>query len=139
MKLLFGWKFRLKLRAEGEKLCAEGDKLWVEGDKLRTEGDNLRTGRYTLRAGSDKLCAEGEKLCAEGEKLRAEGNKLYAESKRLWAELILDTYGNIKLEWKNWSNEYGSYECHLENGEVYGFDNLDNDMEVKCLTKSNTK
>ena len=100
MKLLFGWKFRLKLYAEGNKLRVECEKLWAKGDKLRAEGD---------------------KLWAEGDKLRAEGD-------RLWAELILDTYGNIKLEWKNWSNEYGSYECHLENGEVYGFDNLDNDM-----------
>ena len=37
----FIWKLRLKLRAEGDKLCAEGAKLRAEGDKLRAEGDKL--------------------------------------------------------------------------------------------------
>ncbi len=96
LKLLVGWKCRLRLRADGNKLYAEGDKLWAEGNKLWAEGNKLR---------------------AEGDKLRAEGDKL-------WAELILETYGNIKLEWENWNEKYQSYECHLDNGEVYGFDNL---------------
>ena len=94
LKLLVIWKFRLKLYAEGNKLRVEGDKLWAEGSKLR---------------------AESNKLYAEGNKLRAEGNTL-------WAEAIIETYGNIKLEWKNYNSERKDYECHLENGEVYGFD-----------------
>ena len=44
-------------------------------------------------------------------KLRAEGNKL-------WAEAIIEVYGNIKIEWKNWTLGKGS-ECHLETGEVF--------------------
>lgn len=52
-----------------------------------------------------------------GDKLRAEGSKLWAEGNKLWAEAILQVHGNIKLEWKNWS-ELG-YECHLETGEVF--------------------
>ena len=89
--LNFIWKIRMELRAEGNKLRAEGDKLYAE---------------------SDKLWAEGNKLYAESDKLRAEGNKL-------WAEAILEVYGNIKIEWKNWNIEKQSYECHLENGEVF--------------------
>ena len=89
--LQFAWNVRLKLRAEGDKLRAEGSKLRAEGDKLR---------------------AEGSKLWAEGDKLRAEGSKL-------WAEAILETYGNIKLEWKNWDSKKEDYECHLETGEIF--------------------
>ena len=66
-----------------------------------------------------KLWAEGDKLRAEGNKLRAEGNKLWAEGNKLWAEAILARFGNITLEWKNWNQKKQSYECHLENGEVY--------------------
>jgi hypothetical protein len=32
---------------------------------------------------------------------------------------FIEIYGNIKLEWKNWHEEKQSYECHLENGEIY--------------------
>ena len=59
-----------------------------------------------------KLYAEGDKLYAEGSKLRAEGDKL-------WAEAILEVYGHIKLEWKNYSSEKNNHECHLETGEVF--------------------
>ena len=52
------------------------------------------------------------KLWAEGDKLRAEGDKL-------WAEGILEVYGNIKIEWKTWHEDSRSYECHLENGEIF--------------------
>ena len=58
-----------------------------------------------------KLWAEGDKLWAEGDKLRAEGAKL-------WAEAIIETFGNIKLEWF-WVSEKKDYKCTLENGEVY--------------------
>ena len=73
------------------RLRAEGDKLWAEGNKLRAEGD---------------------KLCAEGDKLRAEGDKL-------WAEAILEFYGNIKMEWKDYCFKKKDSECHLETGEVF--------------------
>ena len=59
------------------------------------------------------------KLRAEGNKLRAEGNKLLAEGNKLWAEAILDVYGNIKLEWKNWSEKKQDCECYLETGEIF--------------------
>ena len=52
-------------------------------------------------------------------KLWAEGNKLRAEGDKLWAEGILEVYGNIKLEWKNYSSEKQDSECHLETGEVF--------------------
>jgi len=67
------------------------------------------------------LKAEGDKLWAEGSKLRAEGSKLWAEGDKLWAEAIIETYGNIKLEWK-YNEAHKDYECHLENGEVFSFD-----------------
>ena len=57
-----------------------------------------------------RFLAEGDKLWAEGDKLRAEGDKL-------WAEAIIETHGNIKMEWKNWSEK--GYECHLGTGEVF--------------------
>ena len=69
------------------------------------------------------------KLCAEGNKLRAEGNKLWAEGSKLWADgdiailsAVIEVYGNIKVEWKNWNGKHLSCELHLENGVVLGFD-----------------
>lgn len=38
---------------------------------------------------------------------------------KLWAQAIIAAHSNIKLEWKNWSKEKKSYECHLETGEVF--------------------
>jgi len=35
------------------------------------------------------------------------------------AEAILEVYGNIKLEWKNWDSDKQSYECWLETGEIF--------------------
>ena len=91
LDLNFIWKLRLLFRAKGDKLRAEGDKLRAEGDKLR----------------------------AEGNKLWAEGDKLWAEGGKLWAEAIIEVYGNIKLEWRNYSSEKKDYECHLETGEIF--------------------
>jgi len=112
LDLNFIWGIRLKLRAEGDKLRAEGNKLRVEGDKLWAEGNKFY-------AECNKLWAEGDKFRAEGNKLWAEGDKLRAEGDKLWAEAIIEVYGNIKLEWKNWNEEYKTYECHLETGEVF--------------------
>ena len=106
-KILATWKERNKLRAEGNKLIAKRNKLWAKGDKLWAEGDKLR--------------AEGYKLMAEGDKLRAESNKLRAEGEILFLAAVLEVYGNIPLEWKKWNRKNASYECHLSNGEVYGF------------------
>ena len=83
---------------------------WVWGVRLR------------LYAEGSKLYAEGSKLYAEGDKLRAEGNKLRAEGDKLWAEGVMEAFGNVELEWKNWDKQYQSYECHLESGEVFGFE-----------------
>lgn len=51
-------------------------------------------------------------------KLRAEGDIFFIET-------ILEIYGNINLKWENWCEKHQSYGCHLENGEVYGFDDLE--------------
>jgi hypothetical protein len=99
------WKERCKLRAEGRKLYAEGDKLHAEGSKLWAEGKKLYT--------------EGDKLYAEGDKLHAESSKLYAEGGLIFINAVIKTFGNIKLEWKNWHDDKHSHECHLDNGEVY--------------------
>jgi len=99
------WKERCKLRAEGDKLHAEGSKLYAEGNKLYAEGN--------------KLYAEGSKLYAEGRELRAEGDKLYTEGDLIFINAVIKTFGNIKLEWKNWHDDKHSHECHLDNGEVY--------------------
>lgn len=72
-----------------------------------------------LRAESNKLWAESNKLWAEAKKLRAEAKKLRAEGDKLWAEAILEVYGNIKMEWKNYNQEKQDYECHLETGEIF--------------------
>ena len=87
-------------------------KEWKERCGRRAEGDKLR-------AESDKLYAEGSKLYAEGRELRAEGDKLYAEGDLIFINAVIKTFGNIKLEWKNWHDDKHSYECHLDNGEVY--------------------
>jgi len=60
-----------------------------------------------------KLLAEGDKLNEEGYKLLAEGYKFNEEADKLCEEAILKAYGNIGMKWK------GSYECHLETGEVF--------------------
>jgi hypothetical protein len=109
MKLLYEWKLRLKLYEEGNKLYVEANKLYAKSIKLWEEGDKLRV--------------EGIKLWEEGDKLCAEGNKLYIEGDKLWEKGILSVYGNTLVQWKNWNKEFGTHECHLENGDVYGFDN----------------
>ena len=73
VSLLFIWKIRLSMRAEGSKLQTEGSKLRAEGSKLR----------------------------AEGSKLRAEGSKIWAEGDKLWAEAIIKAEGNITITWEN--------------------------------------
>jgi len=44
---------------------------------------------------------------------RAEGDKLTAEGDKLWAEAVLESNGNITLDW------LGVTECLLENGDIY--------------------
>jgi len=66
-----------------------------------------------------KLRADGNKLWADGAKLKADGNKLWADGNKLWADAVLEVYGNIKIEWKNWSRKRQDYECHLETGEIF--------------------
>ncbi len=56
------------------------------------------------------------KLFADADKLWAEGAKLWAEGHKLWAEAILETAGNIMLEWK-WRD--GVLDCHLSTGEIF--------------------
>ena len=113
------WKERCKLYAEGDKLRAEGNKLYAEGNKLYAEGNKLYAESGKLYAEGNKLYAEGDKLYAEGRELRAEGDKLYTEGDLIFINAVIKTFGNIKLEWKNWNDDKHSYECHLDNGEVY--------------------
>ena len=98
LSLNFIWNLRLGFRAEGNKLRAEADKRWAEGNKSWEEAD---------------------KLWAEGNKLRAEADKRWAEGNKLWVEAILEVYGNIKMEWKNYNPEKQDHECHLETGEIF--------------------
>lgn len=119
LTLSIAWGIRNKLLAEGNRLSDEGNKLWAEGYKFRVEGDKLLAKDGKIWAEGDRLLAEGDKLQSEGYKLQSEGNKLLAEGNKIWAESILEVFGNIKLEWKNFHNDKKSYECHLENGEVY--------------------
>ena len=91
LRLANVWKARSQLYAEANKLRGEGRKIYAEADKIWAKGD----------------------------KLRAEGNKLRAEGDKLWADAILETYGNIKIEWKNWDIEKQDNECHLGTGEVF--------------------
>ena len=77
--------------------------------------------RLELRSEGAKLWDEADRLEGEGAELRSEGDELRDESEKLWVEAIRSAYGNIAAEWKNWNSKYG-YECHLENGEVYGFE-----------------
>jgi hypothetical protein len=44
--------------------------------------------------------------------MRAEGNKM-------WAEAIIEIYGNIKLEWKNYDRDKNDSECHLKTGDIF--------------------
>ena len=71
---------------------------------------------WGLRA---KMRAEGAKMRAEGAKMRAEGSKMRAEGDKMWAEAVIEIYGNIKLEWKNYDNAKNDCECHLETGEIF--------------------
>lgn len=100
MTIQEAWGERNNLHAEGGRLCDEGLKLCADG----------------------RLCAEGFKLHAEGIKLCAEGLKLCAEGSILLFSAVIEKYGNIGMEWKNWNEKHNSYEFHLANGEVYGFE-----------------
>ena len=113
MSLALQWEARLRLYAEGDKLRAEGAKLYAEGAKLYAEGDKLR--------------AERAKLRAEGAKLYAEGDKLSAEGAKLWAEAILETHGNIILEWVDKNDRT---DCKLETGEYFRADALQDVAEL---------
>lgn len=83
--------------------------IWYIRLKMRAEGNKLWT----------EAIAESDELRAESNRLKAESDKLWAESDKLWAEAIIEVYGNIKLEWKNYNVEKNDYECHLETGEVF--------------------
>ena len=85
------WDERMRLHAEAHKLFAESNKLHVEADKLY----------------------------AEAAKFRAEGAKLRAEGAKLWADAVFAKFGDVRLKWCGWHEDKHSYECHLENGEVY--------------------
>lgn len=98
-------------------------RLFAEGAKLHAESDKLRTKEFAkFHADGDKLHPhELADLYHESDKLHAAGSKLYVEGDNIFLSAIIEKYGNCKREWKNWNTKYRSYECHLENGDVYGF------------------
>ncbi len=98
LDLNFIWKYRCSLWKKGNKLRAKADKLWIRNDDFTAKNNKLR---------------------AEAQKLWAEADKLWAEGDILWADAVLEVYGNIEMEWKNWSKKKQDYECHLGNGEVF--------------------
>ena len=122
ISLRWVWGVRLRLYVEGNKLWVEGNKLRVEGNKLWAEGNRLWVEGDKLYAAGSKLYAEGDKLKAEGDKLYAAGTKLRAEGDKLWVEAVMEALGNVRLSWINWNEKYRSFECRLENGEVFGFE-----------------
>jgi len=106
-KLEFQWITRLTLQVEALKLKERGQNFWREG--------------YALYDQNSRRGAEGVRLSAEGDKLLSECSMLWAEGDRIWAEAILETFGNIIVEWKT---RGGIIDCHLENGEIYKGDAL---------------
>lgn len=59
------------------------------------------------------------KLRAEGDRLYEEGDRLYVEGRNLWEEAIIESYGNIQMEWEKRGVDY---DCKLENGDIYRHD-----------------
>jgi len=90
-KLVSAWKARLQLWKKGRRLLSKSNTLWEESIKLQTKSN----------------------------KLQAKGTQLQVEGNRLWINTILESYGNAKVEWKNYDYEKQDYECHLETGEVF--------------------
>ena len=88
------------------------NKFWDYRRKFRERANNLE-------AESNKLFAESEKLKLEIIRLREEGCNLRAEGNKIWREALIETYGDMKIEWKNFDPQKQDYECHLENGEVF--------------------
>jgi hypothetical protein len=121
-KLQRVWEERVRLHAEADKLYAESNMFHAEGDKLHAEGSKpcdmgsrFHAEGSRLHAEADKIYAEGSRLRAEGSKLCAEGDKFRAEANLLWATKILETYGNIKMEWK----DNGDCWLDVNGGELY--------------------
>jgi hypothetical protein len=100
------WNIRLKLNAKSDILRAESNRFGRVG---------IEENILIFRVKRDLFKAKSSKIWAKSDILRAEANEL-------WAEAILETFGNIKIEWKNFNDEKNDHECHLENGEIYGFD-----------------
>lgn len=108
LKLKSAWEARLKLYVEGNELYIKGNML---GIKVKTRGNRLWAEDYLQYARGFELCAQAETL--------------YAEAEKLWAEAVVSAYGDVTIEWKNWNKEFWCYECHLDNGEKYGFEKED--------------
>jgi len=77
---------------------------------------------YTSEASKKLILAaawkERSRLIAGERRLRDKANKLREEAVELWHDAVLETCGNIVIEWVNFDDEKG-YECHLETGEVF--------------------
>lgn len=72
-------QYRLKMRAEG-------DRLWVEGRERIEKAEAQREAQMVLLdAESDRLWLEGCKIWGEGSALVVEGDKKRGEASKLWA------------------------------------------------------
>lgn len=100
------WAQRLKLRAEGDKLCDCGDKLWDDGKKTYDEGNNQYVDDNSLMAHSHKLIVYGNKSMADGNMLIDSGNKLKINGDKLWADGIISAHGNVLIKWKYMDGDY---------------------------------
>lgn len=75
--------------------------------------------RMKLLIKAVKMRAEIDKLREEVSLLVAKRDKAIMEGEGLWRVAIIETKGNIKFKWENWSSEKKSCECHLETGEIF--------------------
>ncbi len=65
------------------------------------------------------LWNKGSKLLDASNKLLAEGGMLQKEAQKFWVDAVSEVYGDIKIDWGNWSDEKQDCECHLGNGEIF--------------------
>lgn len=65
-----------------------------------------------------ELHKEGRKAYDEGRKIFGNGDILFTEGNTCWAEAVLNTYGDIKVDFR-YNQKTNKNDCYLGNGEVY--------------------
>lgn len=79
------WKERLKL-------LKEADRAWIEGDMVLAQTGSMTATTMTLRS---------------------KARKLWAEGKDIFQKAVIETCGNIEIDWKGYNH------CILENGDEF--------------------